>query len=134
MAEGYYFITAGPGTAAQSELSHELDNLGLEFKQAQLGSVGEVVDVVVAWFSLHDFWVGVASGLATTQIQKISSTVYEWIKRHKKTESGHRNVIKLAVYEKKNFLYTLTIDVDRTMSTDEIGRIIEAANNAVGDR
>lgn len=94
-----------------------------------MGGAGEVVDVVVAWFSLHDFWVGVASGLATTQIQRISSTVH-----HKKPEAGHRHVIKLAVYERKNYLYTLTIDVDRNMSAEEIGRIIEKANEAVGKR
>lgn len=99
-----------------------------------MGGAGEVVDVVVAWFSLHDFWVGVASGLATTQIQRISSTVHRWVRRHKKPEAGHRHVIKLAVYERKNYLYTLTIDVDRNMSAEEIGRIIEKANEAVGKR
>lgn len=131
MAEGYYFITSGAGTPAHAELSHELDELGLEFRQAQLGGAGEVVDIVVAWFSLHDFWVGVASGLATTQLEKISSVVHKWVHRNKVPEVGHRNVIKLAVYEKKHHLYTLTIDVDREMSVEDVGKIIESANAAV---
>lgn len=131
MSEGYYFITWGEGTPAHAELSAELDELGLQFKQAQLGGAGEVVEVVVAWFSLHDFWVGVASGLATNQIEKISSAVHKWVRRNKVTEPGHRNVIKLAVYDKKQFLYTLTIDVDSRMPSEEIGKIIEAADDAV---
>lgn len=131
MAEGYYFITWGAGTPAYDELSDELDELGLEFKQAQLGGAGEVIDVVVAWFSLHDFWVGVASGLATTQIQNISSVVHRWVRRNKAPEPGHRNVIKLAVYEKKRALYTLTIDVDRETSAQDIGKIIESANASI---
>ena len=131
LATGYYFITGGAGTPAHAELSHELDELGLEFRQAQLGGAGEVVDVVVAWFSLHDFWVGVASGLVTTQIEKISSVVHKWVRRNKTPEPGHRNVIKLAVYEKKRPLYTLTIDVDREMSAEDVGKIIESANAAV---
>jgi hypothetical protein len=135
MAEGYYFITWDNGSPVTAELARDLDQLGLEFKPAQLGSAGEVVDVVVSWFSLHgfDFVMGVGSGLVTTQIERISATVHAWLRRNNRAAvtKDKRHVIKVAVYDPDGRSCILTVDVDREPSGKDIARLVENAKSGL---
>lgn len=130
MTSGYYFpawMDGGP--KGNRELSEALESLGLEYKQAQLGGVSaeEVVDVIVAWISLKEVFVGAASGVLVLAVEKVAAAVHNVV-RKKEPAPGTRNVVSIAIYDANNRFHTsLVIEADQAVPRETIQQLLDAA-------
>lgn len=77
--KGYYFVVGRKGYKKDSEreLSSKFDLLGLEHSQPELGGdPAEIISQVIAYITIKEVWVGVASSIIFESTKAILTTVY----------------------------------------------------------
>lgn len=133
MIPGYYFVSKyALERDEQLELSAALEELGLEYKQAQIGgaSVPEIVEVVACWISLHAVMEGVATDLITQPIHKTIGAVRRVVTK-KDLEPGTRRVAKFSLYsDADSFSTNLDVDLDHPLSLEVLKEGFEASRQA----
>ncbi len=65
---------------ASLSLVKEIEKLGFKYQSGQMGGGGEaaIKEIVIAWLTMKELWIGVFSSLLANQIQKILGSLYNW--------------------------------------------------------
>ena len=122
----YYFINKNIKcfkNGAVNVLATDLKKIGFQEKPTQLGAgPAEIPQQVIAWLSMHEFWIGVLSSLVANQIEKVLLIFYSWYKNQKISKDKTRPVVSIFVHSRVNKLKTkyLTFYVDQVNSKPEI--------------
>lgn len=138
MTNNYYSINAsleGYKDSADTQLSKELETLGFRFKlfEGGGGEGQEIIQQIVAYLSVHEFWVGFFSSLAASRVEKILSKLFEWDQKNKiKDNEKIPKLVIIDIYIKpyfgRNKSYSLDFEIDKRITKKEIKERIKKTN------
>lgn len=138
MANKFYYLNLpleGYKDPEGIELAKELEDSGFKFKLFEGGGGGEgqeIVHRIIAYLSVHEFWVGFFSSLAASQVEKVLLKFFEWHSRNKvKDNDKLPPLVVVNLYpnsSKRNEIITLDFDIRRKYAKNEIKNKIKNAN------
>ncbi|QQG43560.1 MAG: hypothetical protein HYW45_00895 [Candidatus Daviesbacteria bacterium] len=133
----YYSVREDPyiyNKPASSSLAQELEKLGFKYKAGQMGGGGEaeIKEIVVAWLTMKEFWLGVFSSLLASQIEKLLIRLYKWHKSKKIKNGGYIPEVCIFIYPNplKKKSYTIFFRIDKEYSKKEITDKIKEAKKS----
>ena len=117
--------------AANSELAKHLEVLGFKREDTGIGSGGgQVVEQVIAYLTLKEFWLSLFTVFLVNRIENILSVIWNW---HNKNRSGRSNlkpIVAIYIYPipllKKG--YFISFDINKQYSKKEIKKKIRKAS------
>lgn len=113
--------------AAARELAQELSSLGFKEFHDGLGGDAQIIEQVIAYINVHDFWFPLFVGIVANRIDKLISLLLNWNKRNRIKRSKMKQVVYISLYSKFVFKESISIkiDLDKGYSRSEIVTLIK---------
>lgn len=133
MTAKYYYVVEemeGYEESASKELANDLKQLGFSFKPAELGGgPSEIIQQIVAYLSVHEFWTGVASSLVATQLERLLLHFYKWHFKNKRHDNTILPIVEFDLHKDTTSGegYFLQLRIDKKYTSKELENLIESA-------
>jgi len=116
-------------------LEKELENMGFKYKPGEMGGGGEaeIKEIIIAWLTMKELWIGIFSGLLANQLQKLLEKLYNWHKTKSDKVKNKKYIPEVCVFIYPHIsskrAITLFFRIDRKYSKKDIQKKLGNTKN-----